>query len=188
MMIFLKRAKRKGKFLGGFLVTWISISVRAMTMETAIMLRCVWEHLPLSSRTRRAASRLWQPAVATIMLHCPALQPDVSNMTEPKEKSINARNNSLVCPPLSLKSQIRGSLRWCSGNLAGVATFADNNPQSTYSRARESVKTHFDLTERTCVLLKYRLIWRNSKLRNLFQYVLNHRCLINVFKGVTNDF
>lgn len=56
-----------------------------------------------------------------------------------------------------------------------LLTFVDNNPQSTYSRAGESVKTHFDLTECTCVLLKYRLIWRNSKLWNLFQDVFNHR-------------
>ncbi len=56
-----------------------------------------------------------------------------------------------------------------------LLTFVDNNPQSTYSRAGESVKTYFDLTECTCVLLKYRLIWRNSKLWNLFQDVFNHR-------------
>ncbi len=56
-----------------------------------------------------------------------------------------------------------------------LLTFVDNNPRSTYSRAGEIVKTHFDLTECTCVLLKYRLIWHNSKLRNIFQDVLNHR-------------
>jgi len=40
------------------------------------------------------------------MLHCPAIEPDVSNMTEPMEKSINARKEIEIILGLSSVAEI----------------------------------------------------------------------------------